>query len=165
MKVYQTLILIAICCSLNLVHAQDIHAGGDFNPLHGSTTWGVGTGDGWVMYFPHEDGALMVWCDCPDMSNCPCEQAQCQGPQTARCLELLEYANGGPTPTKPDKGGKNPGKNGKNGKGNKPKSEIQEMIQGIPSLKADKVYFKTQEGKWVEIKDRKAWTQKIIQSL
>jgi hypothetical protein len=163
MKVYPMLLLFVFCFNSNLINAQDIHGGGEYNGNNGSTTWGFGGGR-FIVYVPDENGSSVTWCNCEDMTQpCDCEQAQCQGVESERCKELLEYANGGQNPSGPD--GDSPGKGGKPGKGKKPKSEIQESIKGIPDFRAGKVYFRNPEGKWIEIKNKKAWTQKIIQSL
>jgi hypothetical protein len=169
MKAYPILLFIVFGFNSNLINAQDIHGGGEYNGNNGSTTWGFGGGR-FMVYVPDENGSSVTWCNCEDMTQpCDCEQAQCQGVESERCKELLEYANGGQNPSAPDgetpgKGGK-PGKGKNPGKGKKPKSEMQALISGIPDLSAGKVYFRTPEGKWVEMKNKKAWTQKIIQSL
>lgn len=164
MKVNQTLILMAICCIVNLVHAQDIHGGGSHDgtywPGSGVTIW-EDSPIGRVIYWPEGGEGRLTLTDEGIYYDIDCAE------DPGRCKALLEGANGVTTPAIPDTPVDTPSDPGKGKKKKKKNSQqVEELIAEIPVGNGkSRVLFKTQEGKWVEIKDKNGWTQKIIQSL
>ena len=115
MKVYQTLILMAICCIVNLVHAQDIHGGGSHDgtywPGSGVTIW-EDSPIGRVIYWPEGGEGRLTLTDEGIYYDIDCAE------DPARCKALLEGANGVPLPDKPDTPVETPSDPGKGKKKN-----------------------------------------------
>lgn len=133
----------------------------DYDPETGSTAYPQSDGSV-IIYFPTETGSNIY--DCPETGQ-TCETTNCNEDLEA-CKAKLEDATGGGSPGNP--GGNNPGESTPNkpgkGKGKKKKqsAEIAEVLQKLPAWNSQRAYFKKPDGEWVEIRNPKAWTQKIV---
>jgi len=168
MKVYLIFLILVFCFIQKDVCAQDIHGGGPhdgrYDPALGLTIWDGADGSSTV-YGPHQNGSWVHWC-APGAFGDDCETVNCASvSDDARCRELLEHAADGTSPSSPGDtkpGGAKPGKKKK--KKTQQESDLDALMANRPAWNGKKVYFRTIEGQWVEIKDTKAWTEKIIKS-